>query len=271
MASENTPLDCLLAISEVAAITGVKPVTLRAWQRRYNLLAPQRTPKGHRLYCAADIQRIEQIQNWLQKGVSIGNVKPLLDKTTGHDTDAAFNGLAVEVETILAALAQARAEPVTTIMAQVLKEYPFSLVRNNCVEPVYQALGRVKYPRRSLQIALFDSVMVSKLELMLSAMHKRATKRALLVVLDNERRALSLLEAATLAEQGWSVFVIDGIDDLQVLLQPALAAHYDCLCLHASKPITRRQLPWFEQLHTHYRQVVLSPTLSTLQNSEVKL
>ena len=46
------------AIREVAELTGVKPVTLRAWQRRYNLIKPQRTDKGHRLYSEQDINEI---------------------------------------------------------------------------------------------------------------------------------------------------------------------------------------------------------------------
>ena len=39
-----------LPIREVARQTGVNAVTLRAWERRYGLIVPQRTPKGHRLF-----------------------------------------------------------------------------------------------------------------------------------------------------------------------------------------------------------------------------
>ena len=52
----------LYAIREVSELTGVKPVTLRAWQRRYNLVQPQRTEKGHRLYTDQDIALIKLIQ-----------------------------------------------------------------------------------------------------------------------------------------------------------------------------------------------------------------
>lgn len=44
------PSEPLLPIREVARLTGVNPVTLRAWERRYGLVVPQRTGKGHRLY-----------------------------------------------------------------------------------------------------------------------------------------------------------------------------------------------------------------------------
>ena len=37
-------------ISEVCQQTGVAAVTLRAWERRYGLIKPKRTPKGHRLF-----------------------------------------------------------------------------------------------------------------------------------------------------------------------------------------------------------------------------
>ncbi|MCA1898692.1 MerR family DNA-binding transcriptional regulator, partial [Shewanella putrefaciens] len=44
--------EVLLPIGEVSSITGVNAVTLRAWQRRFGLVIPERTPKGHRLYTA---------------------------------------------------------------------------------------------------------------------------------------------------------------------------------------------------------------------------
>lgn len=67
------------AIREIADLTGIKPVTLRAWQRRYNLVQPLRTEKGHRVYTADDLEKIKTIQSWLNKGVSIGKVKSLLE------------------------------------------------------------------------------------------------------------------------------------------------------------------------------------------------
>ena len=75
--SINTP-DGLLPIREVARQTGVNPVTLRAWERRYGLIKPQRTPKGHRLYSSEQIAQIRQVLAWLQRGVAVSQVKRLL-------------------------------------------------------------------------------------------------------------------------------------------------------------------------------------------------
>ncbi|HCR5537970.1 TPA: MerR family transcriptional regulator, partial [Shigella flexneri] len=54
------------------------PVTLRAWQRRYGLLKPQRTDGGHRLFNDADIDRIRETKRWIDNGVQVSKVKILL-------------------------------------------------------------------------------------------------------------------------------------------------------------------------------------------------
>jgi DNA-binding transcriptional MerR regulator len=68
-----------LPIREVARQTGVNAITLRAWERRYGLIVPQRTPKGHRLFSSEHVQRILTILTWLNRGVAVSQVKPLLD------------------------------------------------------------------------------------------------------------------------------------------------------------------------------------------------
>lgn len=73
------PSEPLLPIREVARLTGVNPVTLRAWERRYGLVVPQRTGKGHRLYSEDQVQRIRTILSWLNRGVAVSQVLPLLD------------------------------------------------------------------------------------------------------------------------------------------------------------------------------------------------
>ncbi len=68
-----------LPIREVTRSTGVNPVTLRAWERRYGLVVPYRTPKGHRLYSPEHVARIQAILTWLGRGVAVSQVKELLD------------------------------------------------------------------------------------------------------------------------------------------------------------------------------------------------
>lgn len=79
----------LYPIRTISAMTGVNPVTLRAWERRYGLIRPQRTPKGHRLYTQQDIERIQQILMLLERGIPISQAKQVLD---GQETQPASEG-----------------------------------------------------------------------------------------------------------------------------------------------------------------------------------
>lgn len=69
------------SIGEVAERCGINPVTLRAQQRRYGLLKPQRSEGGHRQFDDEDILRIEEIKRLMKTGVSVGKVKALLENT----------------------------------------------------------------------------------------------------------------------------------------------------------------------------------------------
>lgn len=60
----------VLRIGEVSRRTGVAVPTLRAWERRYGLLTPERTDGGHRLYSEDDIGRVRGMQRLLDEGWS---------------------------------------------------------------------------------------------------------------------------------------------------------------------------------------------------------
>jgi DNA-binding transcriptional MerR regulator len=76
-------LECedLFPIREVARLTGVNPVTLRAWERRYGLIVPMRTESGHRLYSMSDIERVRSILGWIERGVAVSKVAKILART----------------------------------------------------------------------------------------------------------------------------------------------------------------------------------------------
>ena len=53
--------------------TGLKPDTLRAWERRYNLPRPERTEGGHRLYSRRDIDTVKWLVSRQKEGLSISH------------------------------------------------------------------------------------------------------------------------------------------------------------------------------------------------------
>lgn len=65
------------SIRAVARITGISPYLLRAWERRYKAVNPERTSTNRRLYSDKDIERLTLLYRATLKGESIGQVAGL--------------------------------------------------------------------------------------------------------------------------------------------------------------------------------------------------
>ena len=78
----TTESNGLYPIREVSRLTGINPVTLRAWERRYGFIEPKRTNSGHRLYSLTDIETVRRVQGWIERGVSVSKVGELLARGT---------------------------------------------------------------------------------------------------------------------------------------------------------------------------------------------
>ncbi len=133
----------MLPIRDIAQRTGVNPVTLRAWERRYGLLVPARTGKGHRLYSEADVQRVRDIQAWLARGVPIGKVRPLLERGE-EDAGAADEGdsWARAVQGTLDVAGRFEPAALRHHLEQLLAAYPPALLLDRWLAPLHRELSR---------------------------------------------------------------------------------------------------------------------------------
>lgn len=66
-------------IGVVASLTGLDPHTIRAWERRYGAVSPERTPGGSRRYGAGAVTRLQRLKALVDAGESIGNIAKLSD------------------------------------------------------------------------------------------------------------------------------------------------------------------------------------------------
>jgi DNA-binding transcriptional MerR regulator/methylmalonyl-CoA mutase cobalamin-binding subunit len=69
----------LYPIRAVSKLTGISIDTLRAWERRYQVVTPQRDERG-RLYTEADVERLRLLSAALERGHAIGQVASLSDE-----------------------------------------------------------------------------------------------------------------------------------------------------------------------------------------------
>lgn len=67
----------LYRMGAVASLTGLPAGTIRAWERRYSMLSPERTDGGFRLYTELDIKRLSLIQRLRAFGEPISAIANL--------------------------------------------------------------------------------------------------------------------------------------------------------------------------------------------------
>ena len=110
-------------IGAVSRLTGIPVDTLRAWERRYQVVAPTRTDRG-RMYGAADVARLRLLRLAVARGHGIGQVAGL--------TKADLERLLHEIEPGPPA-GTADAGPTTALVDEVLaalREYQFPTVEH---------------------------------------------------------------------------------------------------------------------------------------------
>ncbi|MED0873997.1 MerR family transcriptional regulator [Bacillus mobilis] len=66
-------------IKAVSNIIGIQPSTLRAWERRYQIIAPKRNHAGHRLYTEEQIEILKWLMDKVSSGMMIGQAVQLLE------------------------------------------------------------------------------------------------------------------------------------------------------------------------------------------------
>lgn len=169
-------------IRELSARTQVNTVTLRAWERRYGLLKPERTDKGHRLYCEDDVATIEKILALVARGVPLGKVKPLLQEELPADSEVTdsedWQNL---IDQMITAIDSCSASKVENLIHQVLSNYPGSISRERLMEPLFQQLAQRSDHGAALGFAESELLRYSSLRLSTKAAQKRRTTSVTLI------------------------------------------------------------------------------------------
>ena len=191
------------SIGEVAERCGINPVTPRAWQRRYGLLKPQRSEGGHRQFDEEDILRIEEIKRWIERGVSVGKVKALLEDNLPAARDESAH-LQEEMMSILRYMQPAR---IRAKLMALSHQHPVDTLIDSLLVPVRQ---RLKLDQNTSLVisSMLDGLLIDCVALFLAEARKKNGKETLLVGWSNEDRTRLWLEAWRLSQRGWHVNVL---------------------------------------------------------------
>lgn len=207
----NLPLDTpgsdeLFPIREVSRLTGINPVTLRAWERRYGLIQPTRTESGHRLYSKADIETVNRILDWIERGVAVSKVGKILarDDQQAHVVRAERD-TAEETEwpqwqaRLMHAVSAFDDRQLEHVYGQIFATYPLSVAFQDILMPLWQEL--LRHQGRFGQASewlFFDAFLRVQALQRLQVASASSAPRVLLAAMPGECRKLELLVAALL-------------------------------------------------------------------------
>jgi len=204
----------LYPIRTVSSLTGVNPITLRAWERRYGLINPVRTAKGHRLYSREDINLIHQIMELLDKGVSISQVQQTLQEREETVLSIAPEDVWTRYrQHMILAISRFDETALDDIYNEALSLYPVDVVTDSLVIPLLETLGK-RWDTREGTVAeehFFNVFLRNKLG---ARFHHRVRQapgpRLLCACLPNEKHELGLLLFALSAHASGCKLVILG-------------------------------------------------------------
>ena len=72
--TDPTSLTNLLSIAEVERQTGIRPATLRMWEKRYGFPQPMRDQHGDRVYPPSQVERLQAARRFLDQGLRPGKI-----------------------------------------------------------------------------------------------------------------------------------------------------------------------------------------------------
>jgi DNA-binding transcriptional MerR regulator/methylmalonyl-CoA mutase cobalamin-binding subunit len=193
------------SIKAVAEATGLTVETLRAWERRYRVIEPQRGSGGHRLYTARDVSRLRRLRETTARGHPIGKIAHLSNDALSRllsdpgGQDAAAKSL---IERILAAVGKYRPTECDQVMAMAFALLsPFEVVRN-VLSPALREVGD-RWHRGELSIAqerIASNCARRQLAALLHTFNSIAKGPAVVfATLSGERHELGILMYAALA------------------------------------------------------------------------
>ncbi|GEK74435.1 MULTISPECIES: MerR family transcriptional regulator [Halomonas] len=248
----NHPADApLYPIREVSRLTGVNAVTLRAWERRYGLIQPKRTPKGHRLYAKDDIARVERILQWLNRGVPVSQVRELLEQPEIVEAPPPAAGdWGSQRQQLIKAVEALDLERLEALFNQALALYPVATCLDELWQPVLRELEERWDDRlgADLQRRTLEAFLRTRIGTRLYHANARAGGSTLLIVpLPDDGPLWGLLAALAAADRGYRVQWLDAALPPQELPLAVERFHATALLLASGRAeradLVRRQLP----------------------------
>ncbi len=204
-------------IRTVSQMTGLSPALIRAWEARYRLVVPERTPAGYRLYSDEDVALLVGAQRLVQRGIAPMEVAQLprahLREASGaavHEppvTSSVVGSYGEHVERLIAAFVRFNQAEAESLLSRPLSMLPPLEACRQILVPLMRELGD-RWHRGEISVAVEHfgtSLIRAKLVMLLETIRHRGSHNTVLCACppgDLHEGGL-LMFALEAAEQGW--------------------------------------------------------------------
>lgn len=212
----------LYPIREVARLTGVNPITLRAWERRYQLIEPVRTESGHRLYSQEHIDFLHETLRLMDEGVPISRIKAVISETPPRVEQASVlvsdSDSSRLVEKIRLAVSQLQVQVLERQLDRLFADYSLNAIRILLAD-IEQQLQEQTH--NAVALAFWRNSLTRRLEVRLHTLYSQPVlpnKRIVIQTAAGTPGYLAKLVALFCFEQGYQPLEFDQ----SMLLEPLM-------------------------------------------------
>jgi MerR family transcriptional regulator, light-induced transcriptional regulator len=234
-------------IRSIVEMTGIPRNTLLAWERRYGVPTPSRTPGGHRVYSEADLDLLRRLKELLDQGHRIGEAVALLRRNAeperAHATAAPIDQQRRELLDALLAFDRTRADEAyhragSHALRRVIDEVLLPLLRE--VGDGWHR-GEVSIAQEHFASAFVREQLITMLNRLESG--PPGGPAAVCAGYPGERHEIGLLAVAVkLALRGWRVTYLGADLPIEELADVILTRKAELICQSVFAPRSRPEL-----------------------------
>jgi methanogenic corrinoid protein MtbC1 len=194
-----------LPLRTVSALTGLSPDLIRAWEKRYGVVAPIRGARGARLYTAADIDHLRLLARAVGAGRAIGDVARLgreelerLTSARAREAPAAQDRI---VDRVIERLGSFDHAAVALLLGDTLVGLGCRAFVHQVAAPLLHEVG-MRWERGELSIAdehMLSGVLRNLLASLIQARSRSGARTVVLATPAGERHEFGILFVALLA------------------------------------------------------------------------
>lgn len=230
-------------IGELGRRTGVRPELLRAWERRYGLLSPERSAGGFRLYGPADEERVRTMRRNLARGYSAAvAARMALQQMPPRDAAVRAGSLSDAGRDLSVALEEFRDAEAHAILDRLLAAFSVESVLRDVILPYIAELHR-RWSDGQVSLGqehFASAVLRGRLLGLARGWGLGGGSRAILACPPGEHNDLGLLCLGIgLRERGWRVTYLGADTPVRTLRETAETLEPDLIvvCSEAAAPL----------------------------------